>query len=99
MYVLVCQEAEFARRQREKIRNDKLEKFEEDRQGFVATLEAENESRPEAARQRRARLYKQWDRDVFQRIQQQVRHYFCSPHLLYAPELKLVFAATVVVHR
>jgi hypothetical protein len=50
-----------------------LEQFEQDRQGFVATLEAENESRVEAAHQRQLRLHKKWDRDVFQRIQQQVR--------------------------
>jgi hypothetical protein len=38
----------------------------------VATLESENDARVEAARQRQLRLYKQWDRDVFQRIQEQV---------------------------
>ena len=38
----------------------------------MATLESENDARVEAARQRQLRLYKQWDRDVFQRIQEQV---------------------------
>ncbi len=71
-YCLRWQEAEFARRQREKARNDRLEQFELDRQGFVATLEAENDAQVEAARQRQLRLYKKWDRDVFQRIQHQV---------------------------
>ena len=38
----------------------------------MTTLESENDARVEAARQRQLRLYKQWDRDVFQRIQEQV---------------------------
>ena len=38
----------------------------------MATLESENDARVEAARQQQLRLYKQWDRDVFQRIQEQV---------------------------
>lgn len=49
-----------------------MEQFELDRQGFVATLEAENDARVEAARQQQLRQYKKWDRDVFQRIQHQV---------------------------
>jgi len=65
-------EAEFARRQRERGRDERLDRFEQERQGYVAELESENDARVEAARQRQVKLYTQWDRDVFQKINEQV---------------------------
>ena len=65
-------EAEFARRQRERGRDERLDRFEQERQGYVAELESENAARVEAARHRQVKLCKQWDRNVFQKINDQV---------------------------
>ena len=65
-------EAEFGRRQRLAQRDERLDRFEEERQGFVAEINERMEAAVAAARQRQEHLHRKWERQVFGRIQEQV---------------------------